>query len=295
MKLFPVFLLLIALLSDVSELTAEELTVVYTANSNGKLMYCNCPGDKFGGLSERVTLMGDLRKKMDMFLLVDAGNMVGLYEDYDLKASVVVRMMNLMGYNTAGTGRNEIFRGIPRFKKAVKKSRFPIVSATFADKTTGKLLFEPYAVAKIGETKVAITSVCDSTLFNHMKKADYGFTVLPVEKALQGIIGVMSRAGAFIVVLSLMPPEKNVRLLETFPAIDLIVEGYGNESYDPPETTPNGVIVSPGTYGEYVGSVTIDKSNGKVTVCHAELIPVIDIPEDNKAHKLVLEYYHNRK
>ena len=77
----------------------KELTIVYTANSNGKLIECNCPGDPYGGLSERVTLIHKLRKKEKPFLLVDSGNMVSLFGDYDLKASCVIRMMNLMKYD----------------------------------------------------------------------------------------------------------------------------------------------------------------------------------------------------
>jgi hypothetical protein len=89
--------------------------------------------------------------------------------------------------------------------------------------------------------------------------------------------------------------ESNTSLLRRFPGIDLIVEGYGNKKYDPAVVTSDGVIVSPGGGGEHVGLITLDKSNGNVTVKRSELIPVLDIPEDKQAHTIVRHYYDNRK
>ena len=63
-----------------------RLTVVYTGNIDGKLRGCSCPGDPFGGLVERATLIGDIRDRAGgPFLLLDAGNIAGLFGDYDLK------------------------------------------------------------------------------------------------------------------------------------------------------------------------------------------------------------------
>ena len=105
----------------------------------------------------------------------------------------------------------------------------------------------------------------------------------------------MTAAGDFIIVLSQMAPEANKKLLAYFPQIDLIVEGYGNNTYEKPVTIPNGVIVSPGSNGEFVGLITLDKERGKTTVIRSELIPVLDIPENKNAHNIVVEYYKNRE
>jgi len=41
--------------------------------------------------------------------------------------------------------------------------------------------------------------------------------------------------------------------------------------------------------------ITIEKSDEKVNIKRSEMIPVLNIPEDKKAHKLVVEYYRKRK
>ena len=274
---------------------AKELTIVYTANSNGKLMYCNCPGDPYGGLSERVTLIRELRKKEQPFLLVDSGNMVGLFGDYDLKASCVIRMMNLMKYNAAAAARNEMFKGIPRALAMSGKAKFPVISASIADKTEQKLVFKSYVTRKISGTTVTITAVCDSSCFVMGNSMEYDYTTLPVSDTLSGILNEVSPESDFIVVLSQMTPDSNIALLRDFPSVDIVVESYGNKKYEPPVTTPNGIIVSPGHSGQFVGLITIEKSDGKVNIKRSEMIPVLNIPEDKKAHKLVVEYYRKRK
>ena len=289
-----IFFLILLFLSSLS-VYAQELTVVYTAKSNGKLMYCNCPGDPYGGLSERVTLIKDLRKKEGDFLLVDAGDAVGLFGDYDLKASCVYRMMNMMRYDVAAAGRNEVYRGIPRLQAAARVADFPIVSASFADSVSGKPLFTPYAMKKVGSVTVAVTALCDTSIFTHVIRKAFDYKLLDPHEALGDIIGPMSRDSDFVIVLSQMAPETNAALLDTFPAIDLIVEAHNNKPYDPPIVKPDGVIVCPGTHGEQVGLVTLRKTGGAIDIARSELIPVKDIPEDPKAHEIVVEYYRERK
>jgi len=273
---------------------AEELTVVYTANSNGKLMNCNCPHDHYGGLSERVTLIGELRRKEGPFLLVDAGNMVDVYGDFTLKASCVARMMNMMDYDAAAAGRNEVYRGIDLIRKGLEKADFPVLSATIADARTGKRAFEPFTTVRVGDATVAVTALCDSSCFVPSDTRTFDYSILPSLREFSRLLPALKTAD-FIVVLSLMPPGANARLLETFPDIDLVVEGYGNEKYDEPMPAGEGFIVSPGYGGRFVGIVTLETSGGSVTVVRSELIPVLDIPEDKRAHEIVVEYYKKRK
>ena len=273
----------------------KELTIVYTANSNGKLRYCNCPGNPFGGLAERVTLIRDLRKKEQPFLLVDSGNMVSLFGDFDLKASCVVRMMNLMKYDAAAASRNEMYRGITRALAITRVAKFPMISASIADKTNQNLVFRPYVAREINGSTIAVIAVCDSTYFVQSDSHEFDYTILPINDTLKGILSDISSECDFIIVLSQMSLNSNEALLQRFPEVDLIIEGYGNKKYDPPVTTPNGIIVSPGTYGEFVGLITVEKSSGNITIKRSELIPVLGIPEDKKAHKIAVEYYQKRK
>lgn len=272
-----------------------ELTVVYTANTSGKLRSCNCPNDPYGGLAERVTLLKNLRPKEKPFLLVDGGNMVSLFGSYDLKASCVIRIMNLMEYDAAGAGWQEMFHGVNSALKMRDEAKFPLLSATIVKNSDGTNVFEPYIITKVGENSVGIISVCDSTnLIKNLppKVNDYSF--LSKSDILNHTLREISSKSDFIVVLSQLSPDENKKMLINFPIIDFIVESNHNKKYDPPVVTPDGVIVSPGRGGQFIGLITLEKSKtGKISIKRHEFLPVLHFPEDKKAHKICMEYFNS--
>ncbi|MFC1693165.1 hypothetical protein ACFL1R_06640 [Candidatus Latescibacterota bacterium] len=268
----------------------RELTIVYTANSNGKLTDCKCSHDPYGGLAERVTLIRKLREREEPFLLVDSGNMVSLFGDYDFKAESVMRIMNLMNYDAAAAGRNELYMGIEKARVMSHAAQFPLISATIADNKKHKRVFSQSVIKKTGNTTVGVIAVCDSSCYILTDLREHDYMILEPYHALRSVVVELAPECDFIVVLSQMAHEKNKLALQKIPEIDLIVEGYGNKMYDSPVVSGKGLIVSPGGSGKHVGLITIEKSQDKLGVIRSELIPVLDTPIDTKAGKIVQEY-----
>jgi 2',3'-cyclic-nucleotide 2'-phosphodiesterase (5'-nucleotidase family) len=148
-------------------------------------------------------------------------------------------------------------------------------------------------ITGIGGSRVGVTCVSDTTSLTKIgfqKKKDYIFR--PLNETLKTLVAELSPKCDFIIVLSQLPPDENTKILELFPQIDLIVESFGNKRYDPPVFTQNGIIVSPGSSGQFVGQVTLKKdSDGKVSLKSSSFLPVLNYPEDEEAHKIVMEYY----
>lgn len=273
---------------------ADELTVVYTASSNGKLRSCGCPGDPYGGLSERVTLINDLRKREKTFLLVDAGNMVSLFGEDELRSSSVLRIMNLMKYDVAAAGRHEMYRGINNALNIAGTAEFPIISASFVRSPDLSFVFKPYVTFKVGKSNVTVTALCDSsTGYVQTGFLEFKYEVLPPYVILKSVLSDVSPKSDFIVVLSQMDLKTNKKIIKDFPEIDLIVQEYGNTQFDPPVHLEDGVIVSPGSKGGFVGLITLKKSKGEIKIERSELIPVLNIIEDKKASKIIHDYYKN--
>jgi S-sulfosulfanyl-L-cysteine sulfohydrolase len=273
---------------------SKELTIVYTANTGGKLRECGCPNDPYGGLSERASLLKIMRsKETEPFLLVDAGNMVSLFGPYESKAGYVIRLMNLMGYDAAGIGCQELFYGIQPALMMEKNAKFPFISSTISDSTNNKLLFKPYIISKVNGLKVGILCVCDSTGLTKIgppKKKDFSF--INVTDMLKKNIGEIRSKCDYIILLSHLSDEQNKSISKQFPEINLIIEAYNNKKIESPVNTGDGLIVSPGSHGQFLGIITIDKSkNGKTNLKSHSFIPVLDIQEDKEAHKIVMEYY----
>ena len=271
-----------------------SLTVVYTANSSGKLTACGCPGDPYGGLAERATILHGLRGKEKPFLLLDSGNMVSLFGDFAERAACVMRLMNLMGYDAAGVGRQEMFRNIPSARAMSRVANFPFLSATIAEKIRAQPVFTPFFIKSIGGVRVGITSACDSTAYIPDLNRAFDYSVLPLETALKPVIVAMEGKTDFIIVLSQMDTPNNEKLLRTYPSIDLVIEGYGNRSLETPLSVSRGYIVSPGGRGQFVGLIALEKNrSASIAVKRAELIQVLDIPADKHANDIVRAYYRN--
>ena len=273
-----------------------EITIVYTANSSGKLRECGCPGDPYGGFSERVTMIKELRKKEKPFLLVDAGNMVSLYGDHKLKSSGIFSMMDSMGYDAAGVGRLELFNGIDSIRQTADNADFPLLSASIVGDDSTDCAFKPYEICTINGQKAGIVSICDSTCYIQYRQKKQVFKILPVKESLEPVIAKLTQEAHFIVVLSHMASEANTQLLKDYPLIDLVIQGYGNKRLKTPEQPSRGFLVAPGSRGQFVGLITLSKTdNGNLMLRRSEMLPVLDYQEDKNAAEIVSHYYKNMK
>lgn len=294
MTILAIILALLIAIPSVSAQTgpAKPLTVVYTANAEGKLDGCGCPGDPYGGYGERATLIRSLRRDIGPFLLFDAGNMISLFGDYEMRGELIMTLMNMMGYDAAGVGNYELFFGVASVRKLAGSGEFPLLSA-WAQAVDGSLALKPWTRLEAGGVSAAVIAVADSaTGYVPAVGREYAYRVIQPEAALREHLPAMAGAADYVIVLSRLPVERNRRLLEEFPAIDLIVQGNGNAELSRPEVTPDGVIVCPGGRGKLTGIVTIGREGSAVKVLSSELIPLLDVPIDPEAEKLIDRYYN---
>ncbi len=295
--IFPSIILFCALvcLPEIS-FAGPKLTIAYTAGTSGKLAACGCPGDPYGGLAERATLVSRLRAKEGPILLVDAGNMVSLFGDFQERAACVMRLMNLMSYDAAGVGRQEMFRNTREALAFAKAAKFPLLSATMTAKNSPNLLFEPYTIRTVGTVRVGIIAVCDTNAYIPDINRVFDYSILPLKQALDPIIAKMKGAVDFIVVLSQMDEKADARLLAEYPAIDLVIEGSGNKALEKPASSGRGYVAAPGSRGQYVGLLTLERDGASpVKLTRSELVEVLDIPADRKADDIIRAYYRNAK
>ena len=293
-SLFLAMILSLTVFSSVRECSAgDKLTVVYTGNTRGKLRACNCPGDPYGGLAERVTLIRQLRKQEGPFVLIDSGNMVSLYGDYSRKAEYVIELMNLMGYDAAGIGFNELYRGIEPAARMEEDAAFPLLSASVMEQGGSSPVTTPSVVLKAGDVTVGIIGVSDPESHNAMGRPKVNdYSIAETGAVFDGIISGLEQRCDFIIVLSQLTKEKNAGFLAAHSSVDLLIQSWGNETLDPPLVTPDGIIAAPGRNGQFVGIMELERSpDGGVKMLRHELKPVLDIPEDKKAREIVRDYY----
>jgi 2',3'-cyclic-nucleotide 2'-phosphodiesterase (5'-nucleotidase family) len=272
-----------------------ELTVLYSANSSGKLAACSCPSDPYGGLAERVTLLKKLRAGNKYSLLLDAGNMVSLFGDFDDRAACVMRLMNLMKYTAAGVGRQELFHDTRSALTMSRVAKFPFLTASIV-RTGGGPVFRPYTIVKAGKITVGIIGLADSSCYFPEIQRKFDYSVTPYSRALPPILKELEKKADFIVVLSQMEMTRSEELLRVFPSVALVIQGYGNRELEKPKRIGRGFLAAPSDRGQFVGVIRLGKTpGGAVDLQKSELVPVLEIEGDRKALDIIKNYYQKRK
>ena len=198
-----------------------------------------------------------------------------------------MKLMNMMDYDAAGAGFNEIYNGVESAEKLRDNAKFPVLAAGIRKKGGGEV-FKPYIIKKVCSINIAIIGVCDYKSLPQIGNPKFdGFEFTGAESELLKILTEIKGKTDFVILLSQMTPEENISLLKKYRLINVIVEDYTNKKYDKPVLENNGVIVSPGKYGRYVGMLKIQKNGSKLKLISHEFIPVLDIAQDEEAKKII--------
>ena len=213
--------------------------------------------------------------------------MVDIFGDFNEKAAIVMKLMNMMNYDAAGSGFNEIYNGLESIEKLRDAADFPIL-ASGIQKKGGEELFKPYIIKKVGKNRIGVIGICEKNSLPQIGNPKLeGFEFIDAETELDTILKEINGKTDYIVLLSQETPEKNIALLKKFKKINVIIEDYTNKKYDKPVFENGGVIVSPGKYGRFVGKLKISKNGKGIRINSHEFIKVLDIPQDKEAVKLI--------
>lgn len=262
--------------------------ILFTSNSNGKLMDCNCRNDPYGGLAERVSLVRDYRSRHADMLLLDAGGYLGL-TDVDRKAPRVFALMNLMGYDAWGVGDQELYRGLEKFVLLLGDDREKVVSASIRNRK-GEDAFTPYKIFTVGSVRIAVTGIAAPETFAFSPKDAIDFTWEKPEETLKKLLPELRRRADYVVVLSQMGYDVDRGIAGKILGIDLIIGSHSQTLLEREVKEGSCRIVQAGKNGGRVGEVTL-AFDGKRTMKRfsyrlvavdktykipSEVIPIVD-------------------
>ena len=135
------------LLSRGIDASANEdivVRILFTNNSNGKLVDCNCRSDPYGGLAERVSFVRLYSEEYPDVVLLDSGGYLGL-SGFEKKGPLVFKLMDIMEYEAYGIGDQELYQGLEKFLGLAGDYRNNIINASLYD-TREKPVFTPYRI-----------------------------------------------------------------------------------------------------------------------------------------------------
>ena len=168
MRIVPCFATVVAYLlfansTCVSAESHEAPGILLTADGEGHVGPCSaCPLHVgLGGLARRATLIARQRQSGPL-LLLDAGNSFFGGESAVSKGKVIAAAYDALGYDAVNISYRDFRHGREATLALLQGRKFSGVSANLLDEETGRLLFKPYVLERLGDQNLAILGLTES-------------------------------------------------------------------------------------------------------------------------------------
>ena len=250
---------------------SNEITIIYSGSSNGVLESCQCPGNLYGGLVNRLAAIDSLRKIYPEAIVIDLGDFLPALPD-SLKSRYIVKAMDEFAFDAIGVGDQEFVQG----KDFIIDSDLPLISLCLTEPVNGKHLFITGRTMERQGNLVWLTSLIKPELFrfypdsiaNSIKVSDPE-TTLKEYRLLSSFIPDLT------IVLSHMGYDNDINFLKQNPDIDVLFSGHSQVLLNTPEKHGETILAAPGKNGEDLGVLHLKISGkGKISGFTHEMIPL---------------------
>ncbi len=249
-------LLLLLTLSNVH--ASEPVTLVVTADGEGHVHACDrCPGRKgLGGLARRATIVKALRHKTPDIILLDAGNSLFGAESTSSGGKVIVRAYEQLRYVALNVSYRDFRYGKDATLALAASSEVPFLSANLLDAQSGKPLFKPYEICRVGTRKVAVIGLTKRPVgidtLPHLRLELAGIQVADPVETLAELLPKVKKHSDEIVLLYYGTIEELKKIDRRF-SEDLIAIAMGGRRTAEIPRNPDVPIVASMNHGRALG------------------------------------------
>lgn len=202
-----------------------------------------------------------------------------------------------MEYTAVNIGPYDTSAGIQILEN---HNSIPWISCNFFNQS-GNSVFAQYITADIASIRVGITGVTSKP-----GTLESSYLFKEWQDSLPAVLEEMRNSTDFIILLSSLPENENIRILEKFPNIRLLISANPNRPNLQPKRINNGIITQTANQGKYLGQIKITHptsdyiniSNQKIlerqqsqpAQYEVRFIPLSEkLPEDENINKLIDE------
>ena len=292
----------------------EQLVILFTHDLHSyflpqRVATPGGPPAERGGYAKIMTLIREIRsRESDRTLLLDAGDfsMGTLFHTAFMTEAAELRLMAAMGYDAMTFGNHDFDFHLTGLAKTLRvaraaESRLPVMVASnvvFSPDGKGdsdlraafrEYPVEPYAVIERRGVRIGVFGILGKdaqtdtpfakpvTFADPVETAKKMATILR-EKEKVDLVVCLSHGGTSPV----KEHSEDELLARAVPDIDVIISGHTHTILPAPIVVGKTIIVSAGSYGAYLGRLTLDYTKGsRAAPVGYELIPITkDIPED---------------
>ncbi|WP_338575393.1 bifunctional UDP-sugar hydrolase/5'-nucleotidase UshA [Erwinia billingiae] len=285
-----------------------KFTVLHTNDHHGH--FWQNERDEYG-LAAQKTMMDEIRYDVQahggQVLILSGGDINTGVPESDLQdAEPDFRGMNLVGYDAMAIGNHEFDNPLSVLRQQQKWAKFPLLSANIYQKSTGKRLFQPYAlfnrmglkIAVIGLTTDDTAKIGNPEYFTDMEFRKPATEAKEVVEALRkkekpDVIIAATHMGHYDNGNHGSNAPGDVEMARELPAgyLNMIVGGHSQDpvcmakenvsqkDYVPgtpctPDQQNGTWIVQAHEWGKYIGRADFTFLNGKLTLENYELVPI---------------------
>ncbi len=274
LKLPVILSLLLVLLPAIGICASAEFLIFHTSDTHGAISSHPDPTAKtepkpmMGGFAILKKLMDDYISNPEFanarILYFDSGDFFQGTPVVDrTKGAVMIDMMNIVGLDATTLGNHEFDYSYQNLIEQMQRKQFPVICCNVVEKATGKLVpfAEPYRIFthngfKVGVIGIDTPETPSISVAKNVKEIEF----LDPEKPVEILVKKLRKAGVdFIILLSHLGYESDLKFVEKVSGIDLILGGHSHTLLSQitragPENTP---IIHSGASLEHTSAVRI--------------------------------------
>ena len=270
------------------------------------ILYDNDVHCSVDGYANMAALKAEKFRQTPYVSLVSAGDFVqGGSLGAASKGGYIVEIMNSVGYDLVTLGNHEFDFGIPRLKELTAQLTARVICCNLIDLRADKRMYDPYAIVRYGNTKVAFVGVATPYSFNSSTpayfqddKGNYVYSLCAdnLYDYVQNIVDDARAQGAdYVVAIThlgddvISDPINSHALAANTSGIDVILDGHTHNTVPTlmlkAKDGKTVVYSQTGAHFENLGVLTITPS-GKIST---ELISLKDYPAKDPKVEAVID------
>jgi len=199
-----------------------SITLVFTAQTHGRLTPCGCFTGQYGGLTRLKTALSD--PALAGAIGVDVGDAIEGAEDFHLlKYHQVVKAYSLMKYAALNVGQREASLSAATLRQLAKDSPVPLISANLLDRGSHHPVLPGWTVVERAGQRIAFVGVVDPKGLE--ESLGEGLSVEPMDTCLSRILPELKRSADVLVLLAFTDEANLTALAKQFYEFGVILGG----------------------------------------------------------------------
>jgi len=231
-----------------------------------------------GGYARIATIVKQIRAESEgNCLFCDSGDTLhGTYPALVTQGKAMIPILNSLGID-AMTAHWEFAFDPTIFNQRVAELNYPMLAINIYDKSTKKLVYQPYIIKEIGGVKIGLIGIASNIVDKNMPPScSEGLYFTLGKDELPPIIDLlrMEEKVDLIVLISHLGFAQDMKLLSEVLGVDVCLSGHTHNRLYKPVLVGRTILIQSGCHGSFLGRLDLEIFDGQIVDYQHQLIEV---------------------